>query len=76
MPSTKDTDSAFGKTEPLYSVRAECHQSCRKDRVFEAVVPDYQMFLVALLAHTQHGGCGLKVQLDGVDFPLSKPPSC
>ena len=59
-----------------YSVRAECAKDgCKvKDKpeghnAYEGDVEPHQMMLVVLYGHTQHGGCGLNVEIDGESWP-------
>ena len=71
----KDTSSATGRTESWSSVKARCHNddctihSRGGSKAYEGDVEDHQLVLVVLYGHTQHGSCGLDVEVDGEAWP-------
>ena len=59
-----------------YSVKATCanddctvHKRPKKSKAYRGTVQPHQMLLVVLYGHTQHGGCGFNVEVDGEPWP-------
>lgn len=60
-----------------YSVKATCaSERCvigskpHASKVYEGDVAPEHMQLVVLYGHTQHGGCGFNVEIDGEAWPV------
>lgn len=76
----KDTNSIGTKMENWYSVKVMCGKAncpigtgrsqAAGSREYVAEVEDYQLVLPVLYAHAQHGGCPLKMELDGAKWPI------
>lgn len=60
-----------------YSVKATCanddctiHHKPTRAKSYEGEVAPHHMMLVVLYGHTQHGGCGFNVEVDGEAWPI------